>query len=289
MNEYEDCLILVSVSGGKDSTAMCLNLLEKGYAISDFKRVFCDTGWEHEHTYEHLNELEKTIGKIDHAKIHIPIKEEYREYIEDIENDLGFESPFVRRSFKYLFFPTRRGKWCTQELKIHAQRDYMKKYDEDIINLIGIRKEESPRRAKMKEWEFNKTLDCYSHRPILEWTYQDVINIHHRFNLVPNRLYLNGSNRVGCYPCIYSRKSEIKQLDQKRIDIIRKMEKIFRELRYQKTGEYNQSSFFTPQIRGIKTDIDSVVEWSKTTRGGKQFELFSTEEPTCKKWGLCGI
>jgi hypothetical protein len=39
-----------------------------------------------------------------------------------------------------------------------------------------------------------------------------------------------------------------------------------------------------------KVGIDSVVEWSKTSRGGRQFDLFSdTEElPSCSSiYGLC--
>jgi len=35
--------------------------------------------------------------------------------------------------------------------------------------------------------------------------------------------------------------------------------------------------------------IDEVVEWSRTARGGKQFELFQATESDagCMRWGLC--
>lgn len=282
---YENKKIIVSVSGGKDSTAMCLNLFEQGYSKSDFIRVFADTGWEHESTYEYLNELEKTIGKIEHVKTHIEIKEEYRQYVQDIESLLGFESPMIRRIIKYHFFPNRYQKWCTKDLKINPIKNFVDQIDDDFINLVGIRKEESPRRSKMKEWEYNDFFDCWVHRPLINWSEKDVIDIHHRFNLIPNRLYLNGSSRVGCYPCINSRKKEIKLLDQKRIDIIRLLEQIVNKIDPRSDWEH---TFFSSK-NSMVMDINNVYEWSKTTRGGKQFELFDTTEPTCVKWGMCGV
>jgi 3''-phosphoadenosine 5''-phosphosulfate sulfotransferase (PAPS reductase)/FAD synthetase and related enzymes len=52
--------IIVSVSGGKDSTAMLLKALEE-YPKSQITPIFCDTGWEHESTYEYLEYLEKAL------------------------------------------------------------------------------------------------------------------------------------------------------------------------------------------------------------------------------------
>lgn len=44
--------LFVSVSGGKDSTALGLWLRAQGVR---FTPVFCDTGWEHPATYEYIN------------------------------------------------------------------------------------------------------------------------------------------------------------------------------------------------------------------------------------------
>lgn len=283
---YENKKIIVSVSGGKDSTAMCLNLLEQGYSTSDFERVFMDTGWEDAGTYQYLDELEKTIGPIIRLKADIQVKEEYKEYVEYFETKLGWESQFIRRLFKYQFPPTRRMKWCTTELKIKPVKEYFDSLEDDFVNLVGIRKEESARRSKMIEWEFNEYLDCWVHRPLIDWKEEDVISIHQRFGIAPNRLYLNGSYRVGCYPCINSRKEEIKLLPNKRIEIIRELEDILTKLRKKRTGKDLPITFFSS--KSIEPMfIDQVMEWSRTTRGGVQLELFSTEEPTCVKWGMC--
>jgi 3'-phosphoadenosine 5'-phosphosulfate sulfotransferase (PAPS reductase)/FAD synthetase len=46
--------LIASVSGGKDSTAMMLALIE---AKLEFRAVFADTGWEHQITYDYLDML----------------------------------------------------------------------------------------------------------------------------------------------------------------------------------------------------------------------------------------
>lgn len=51
---------IVSFSGGKDSTAMLLMMLEKGLQIDDI--VFMDTGVEFPEMYEHIEKVEKYIN-----------------------------------------------------------------------------------------------------------------------------------------------------------------------------------------------------------------------------------
>lgn len=271
---YEGERLIVGVSGGKDSTATVLYLKELGY---NFECVFADTGWEHQSTYDYLCYLESKIGKIERVRKHVPIKEEHREFIEGIERDLGFESPFVRLIIHFMCIPNQRRKFCTQRLKIDPIKEVFDRYDEDLINVVGIRREESSRRSKMSEWKYNDLFDCYTWRPIIDWDFEKVRSIHERHNIYPNDLYLNGHSRVGCYPCIYSRKAEIKSLEEDRIDIIEKIEKYVSKYRNKET------TFF--KNMNIKTARD----WSRTSYGGKQFELFSLIPPTCEKWGLCSI
>lgn len=63
---------VVSLSGGKDSTAMLLMLLEHDEPVADI--VFFDTGWEFPQMYEHLERLERFTGrKITRLKPRLPI------------------------------------------------------------------------------------------------------------------------------------------------------------------------------------------------------------------------
>ena len=53
-------LHVVSLSGGKDSTAMLLRMLEEGMPVDVI--LFCDTGLEFPALYRHLDRLERNIG-----------------------------------------------------------------------------------------------------------------------------------------------------------------------------------------------------------------------------------
>ena len=62
----EDRPLLVSVSGGKDSTAMALWLIDQGLR-DRCHWVFADTKWEHPDLYDYLEYLETKIGPIHRA------------------------------------------------------------------------------------------------------------------------------------------------------------------------------------------------------------------------------
>ena len=54
-------LHVVSFSGGKDSTAMLLRMLEEGMHVDVI--LFCDTGLEFPEMYDHIDKVEKKIGR----------------------------------------------------------------------------------------------------------------------------------------------------------------------------------------------------------------------------------
>ncbi len=175
---------------------------------------------------------------------------------------------------------------------------------EDPVNSIGNRGEESAKRAKQPEWEWMRLYQCDVWRPIIDWKLADVIAMHHRHGVLPNPLYLRGAVRVGCWPCIHCRKSEIRLIadtDPKRIDRIRRLEAEVqaiagkREDKLPVIEKYGPPTFFfDPTTRGKgrqHVPIDDVVDWSRTKRGGKQIELFapSRDQEGCMRWGLCDM
>lgn len=275
--------LVASISGGKDSAAMSLYLTELGI---EHDRVFMDTGWEHALTYEYLRgDLTRAIGPI--TEISGPLK------MPDLIRKKGM-------------FPARHIRFCTQQLKVFPMQRYLATLDCDHANAVGIRRAESAARAQMSEWEWSDGFDCEVWRPLIHWSEQDVIDQHGRFGLRPNPLYLLGAERVGCYPCINSRKSEIRQIADRspeRIDEIRALEAEVTALaaaRYEAKGEtfdtlgFKRPSFFqraSGPERGSCMPIDEVVEWSRTMRGGteqdRQIEMFASAEPGCMRWGLC--
>lgn len=298
--------IIVSVSGGKDSTACCLKLFEMGYSKSDFRRVFMDTGWEDASTYEYLDYLEKHIGKIERIRKNVDISqmpEDVQAFIQEEESRLGHESDFLRLVMKNYCFPSSFRKFCTRVLKIEPFADYLLDQDNDVIVVLGLRRAESQRRSTITEWEWSERYQNYVWRPLYLWSEKDVIDIHSRFQVLPNSLYLQGADRVGCYPCIYSRKKEIKMLSKERLDLIDRIERFLGAYNHRRSEagknpkldqllnmRMNLSGFhFHPMFQGEigKDHIKNIYEWSQTTYGGKQFALFDIEEPSCAKWGLC--
>ena len=272
--------VIASVSGGKDSAAMSLWLTEQGI---EHERVFADTGWEHEETYRYLwDVLVPKLGPI--TVVHGPLS------FEDLVQKKGT-------------FPSRIRRFCTQSLKIFPLRDYILSRiaaGHEVVNAIGVRAGESAARARMTSWEWQEDFNCDVWRPLLSWTEPDVIAMHHRHGLPPNPLYLMGAERVGCWPCIFSRKAEIRliaEVDPARIDRIRAMEQRATDVataRYAAKGETFESLgyarptfFYTHTAKSSQIPIDDVVDWSRTARGGKQRELFATGEAGCVRWGMC--
>ncbi len=272
----DGCRVVASISGGKDSAALSLWLTEQGI---EHDRLFADTGWEHPATYEYLRgPLTEKLGTITEVRSH-----------------LGGMADVVR---KRMMFPGRLRRFCTQEFKIRPIARWCKKSDVELVNAIGVRAAESRARAGLPRWDVAAGFDSELWRPLIDWTEQDVIKMHQRHGLAPNPLYLRGAARVGCWPCIFSRKREIAlvaKLSPERIDLIRQLEQEIgdgAEARMAADGKFrNRPTFFHP--RGLNSDcndfvpIDEVVEWARTAHGGRQMLLLDTEPAGCVRWGMC--
>ena len=281
---------LASVSGGKDSTAMCLYLKEQGI---EYRALHFDTGWEHPATVEYLRDvLPLYIGPIEVHSREPELDEEREAYAAELEAMLGWRSPFVRWTLKRGMFPSRRRRFCTQELKIYTVRDVMKAEHEAgrlPVNVVGIRAAESQARAKLPERELSTALDCMVWRPLIAWTERDVIDIHSRHAVPPNPLYLRGSRRVGCWPCIHASKADLRLLDDARIAIIERLEAILAGI----SPDVCPTFFQAPAVQaaaGPQISVRRMVEWGKTARGGRALDrqqALPGFNDGCLRWGMC--
>lgn len=174
-------------------------------------------------------------------------------------------------------FPSRTAQFCTERLKlepINAITHPLLEAGHNIVSWIGEMAEESPRRAKKPQLERIRwpkpggSLILY--RPILKRTKADNFALAKRHGIKTNKLYEMGMGRVGCF-CINQGKGEINQWVKRApevIDRIRAWEGYVALVSRRQTA-----SFFAPMVGSEPNDIDEVVEWAKTTRGGKQFDL----------------
>ena len=275
---HEESVFVVSVSGGKDSTATWLRLRESGI---ECRAVFADTGWEAPETYAYLDTLRSLVGPID-----------------VVRSELGGMLDIAR---KKAGFPTRLGRWCTEELKVKPLWAYHERIQtetgRDTVSVVGIRADESETRAKMPVFEHSEAWGGYVWRPSLNLTVAEVIETHHRHGVPLNPLYLRGHSRVGCRICIFETKESLRLIADKApetIDLVDAAELEFTAERARRnaSGEgdfkHPRATFFMPQRPGEILPIRDAVTWSRTDRGGKQLPLIQPPPSGgCYRWGMC--
>ena len=221
--------VIVTMSGGKDSTAVALLAKEQGV---DAIYAFADTGHEHPITYEHIDYLESELGiKIQRCKADFTKDIERKRGVvetkwrrdgvseEKIEKALAVlqptGNPFLDLCLWKGRFPSTKARFCTEHLKIipvHQQILFptLEKYGA-VETWVGVRADESQARAKLPDREMDDT-GTEIFRPILKWTVDDVFAMHRKHGITPNPLYTQGMGRVGCMPCISCNKEELRQI-----------------------------------------------------------------------------
>lgn len=267
--------LVVSLSGGKDSVAVCLALTEAGI---EHERLFADTEWEAPQTYEYLEMLRHRLGPID-----------------VVRRPGGFARLVVERAG----FPKRLGRYCTRDLKLYPMRDWYDAKDAEAklerISVTGVRAEESAWRAKMTEWEDDDFMGRWMWRPIFQWTVQDVLAIHKRHNMPIHPLYRMGFDRIGCWPCVLADKNSIRllaQLDPQRINEIRELERAVLAERIARNtetpGRYKHvedATFFQSPNNRDRMWIDDVVAWANSP--GRDWRPGADPTGGCFRWGTC--
>ena len=327
MNLSPNHTLVISLSGGKDSTATALHLLETGVidrhvqAGGEVRRVFLDTGWELDETYQYLDEvLTPRLGQIDRAALWIPgpgeaLPQGY-DHLEPLwttpgktmaadrwalaqvfETRMGRYSPMIRLIFHWAMFASRVNRWCTDRTKARAVIGYLATLS-DPVNVVGIRAEESAARALAVEEEFSPTYDALIWRPILRWSREDVIAIHQRHGLAPNPLYLQGAGagRVGCRVCIHSGRKDLRWIHDQHPESIALVDDIERAIADINRPEWEETGaptwFQNPTgSDGSCRPIADMVAWALSEpRKGGQVAMFPNHEPPgCSIWGLCEV
>jgi 3'-phosphoadenosine 5'-phosphosulfate sulfotransferase (PAPS reductase)/FAD synthetase len=267
--------VVASVSGGKDSAAMSLYLTELGI---DHDRMFLDTGWEHPATYEYLRgPLTAKLGPIT-----------------EVSGPLGFVDLVEKKGL----FPSRVMRFCTTELKVFPAQRWLTGHADalgvELVNSVGIRRAESKAREAMAEWEWSEGFDVQTWRPLVTWSTDDVIAIHARHGLPMNPLYGMGATRVGCWPCIHARKSEIAlvaDVDPDRIDLIGRLTDKLNDQAAKRDAEMGRPfmprsmfSYHGGDNRHIPLTITETVEWARSKRG--EFQPPGAGAG-CMRWGVC--
>ena len=200
-------LFVCSLSGGKDSTAMLLRLLEEKLPVDMI--LFCDTGLEFPDMYTHIDKLEKYIGRpitrikaehsFDYYFSEAPIKrgnpEKFRALFGQDYNGYGWMGPKMR--------------WCTNRLKDQPREQFLRNLREkyDIRQYVGIAADEQYRLERKN----NQRSECI--HPLVEWnmTEADCLQYCKERSFDWNGLY-DRFNRVSCWLCPLQSLSELRKL-----------------------------------------------------------------------------
>jgi len=354
---------VVSVSGGKDSTATLLIALENCPRES-IVPIFCDTRNEHQAVYEYLSYLEQALDITIHR-----LKADFSENIarrrmfiaRDMRARRKYDTALVfddagdpvpkrdgrgnivmrkvkrrgvlveepvqktkkvggghrvrwsnkakRRALAALYpsgnpfldlcmwkgrFPSRKAQFCTEELKTAMAVSFQIDLIDDghqVLSWQGVRRDESEARKNAKKVE-RMNPKMWAFRPLVEWTAADVFEFCASRGIQHNPLYKQGMSRVGCMPCINVNKEELRQIAQRFPEMIH--EKAEWERKVALCSKHMAATFFpAPGMtnhEAAKQTIWTVVEWSKTTRGGKQYDLLgdlSNATACSSAYGLC--
>lgn len=205
----KDNLKLLSFSGGVDSTALAIYLINEKI---EFTPVFCDTGWEHPSTMEYINYINEKLFNGSLVTIKSDV---YKNGMRDLVE-------------KKKRVPSTKARFCTSELKVLPMIKYVSEVEAEVI-FQGIRKDESSARSKMKKAEWSNDFDCYIERPIFDWTKKQCFDLLKENGIKQNPLYTKGCGRVGCFPCVMVNHGELKRVSEFYPEIwdnIRELEKL---------------------------------------------------------------
>lgn len=310
---------IVSVSGGKDSTALLLLAIER--QPENLQAVFADTGNEHPQTYDYVQYLNDKIFPIRTIKADFTDRfKTKRQWVETKWRQQGVPEDKVLRALEVLKptgnsfldlcivsgrFPSTKARFCSEELKrnpiIEQVQLPLLEAGDDVVSWQGVRSDESLARRHLAERECKQTMpngaELWNYRPILKWGVEDVFKMHHKHGVKPNPLYSQGMARVGCMPCIHERKDSLLEISRRFPDQIEKIaewERLVQEASKKGTATFfagaNTGEGLTPEECVERANIYAMVEWAKTSRGGKQYDLLRVDNdgPLCSSvYGLC--
>lgn len=275
-------IVHCGISGGKDSQSAATWLVQDSGCPRDKIRLsFNDTGNEHQLTYEHIQQIAQWLDT--------PIE------------TLRAPLDFYKLAEKKKRFPSAKARFCTEYLKMRVSQEYILAWmqaDKNVLLITGIRHAESLARSELKQFDFDTYYACDVYRPIIDWTKAQVFEYIKAKGQYANPLYALGAQRVGCLPCIMSRKKEIRMvadLFPERIDMIEQWEN--------KIGAGGSSFFHATMVPKrfrrkefhkmdgkpwMVCSIRDVVDWSHTAKGGKYYDSgpqdhfdFLEDAPTC--------
>lgn len=211
---------IVQLSGGKDSTAMLLMMLERNMPVDEI--LFCDTGIEFPAMYDHLQRIEKYTGR----------------QITRLKSDKSFWWWFwcnqkVKGKTAGQFgmsWPGFKARWCTKRLKQQVTANYLRGAGA-YIQYIGIAADEPKR---------HKNIPANVRHPLYDWgvTEKQALQYCYDRGFDWGGLY-EIFNRVSCWLCPLQGIKELRNLRKHFPEFWAKMRVVDALTYYQYRADYS--------------------------------------------------
>ena len=227
--------IVASFSGGKDSTAMVLHMIELGEHIDEV--VCCDTYKEFPAMYRHIEKVKKVVEDAGIKFTMIKAEHDFDYYL--LEHEPPRKNPELT-NLPGNSWPGSQARWCTKHLKVVPIKKYFIELElkHNVIQCIGLAVDEDARLNRKHNQDPN-------HRhPLVEWgwTEADCFKYCYDHGYDWEGLY-EIFNRVSCWCC-----------PLQPVDGLRKLRKYFPDL-WEELCEIDRQTW-----RPFKMD-KSVEEW----------------------------
>jgi 3'-phosphoadenosine 5'-phosphosulfate sulfotransferase (PAPS reductase)/FAD synthetase len=187
---------ILSLSGGKDSTALAIYMKKKG-TVSRMEYVFSDTEKELSETYDYLEKLEAYLGQ---------------KIVRLTHGSMTFDDLLAARRG---FLPSPQMRWCTQHLKIIPFERYVGA--SPVISYVGLRADEAHRKGYISTKPNIKTVFPFIDAGLKK---QDIADLLNESGLgFPD--YYKWRSRSGCFFCFYQQRIEWVGLLENHPDLFR--------------------------------------------------------------------
>lgn len=196
--------VIVSLSGGKDSTAMLLRMMEIGEHIDEV--INLDTGMEFPAMYEHLDRIRRQVEAAGIKYTRIANDKSFEHMM--LEHPINSKTWGVHAGYGW---PTPVIRWCTRHMKLDPLEKYMRSLAKqyNLIQCIGIACDEYKRLERPAN---NKP----GHRhPLVEWGWSEADCLEYCLERERGtgwaQLY-ELFNRVSCWCCPLAPIGELRKL-----------------------------------------------------------------------------
>jgi len=226
---------IVSLSGGKDSTAMLHMMMERGENIHSV--VMFDTGWEFPEMYGHLTLVEKKTG-LDVVRIKPDESFNFVMFEREIKKKGGELNGIVHRYGNG--WPTMFRRWCSK-IKIQSCDKYIKKAGG--VDCVGIASDE------------DRVLVPGKRYPLVEYGVTEASALEYCFGLGYDwgGLY-DWQERVSCWCCPLKGKNGFRKLRKNKPELWYNMMEMEKSMRFPAVPLLEKYSWFDLELMFIQED-----------------------------------